>query len=445
MKMKSFLLLCVSILLHVNGFAEDWPQWRGKDRLGIWTETGIVEQFPKDGLKVDWRAPIGGGYSGPAVSEGRVFITDFHLDPETKRIDGKERTLAIDEKTGKEIWTLEWPVDYAALMQSYATGPRATPTVDGERVYVMGAVGHIYCSNAKTGEVIWSHDTVKESNAHIPMWGTSSPPLVDGNLAIFMVGADPDGKVIAYDKKTGKEVWRALASNSEIGYSAPIMIEAAGKRQLIVWHIKGVDSLDPQTGKIYWEDPYVTPQNMAISTPVKSGSNLFISNFYGGSLMMELDEKQPGEKQVWQIKGKNERPPNTESIHTVITTPVIENGYIYSTDSYGETRCLKAATGERVWEDKTMCRQGRWGSAFIVKNGDRWFVNNDIGDLMIIKFNPEKYTELDRTKLIKPTTNSGFGPRRLFESTVNWVHPAYANKHIVTRNDEEIIRASLEK
>ena len=126
--------------LTANGLhAEDWPQWRGRDRLAVWRETGIVERFPEDGLKLTWSVPIGNGFGGPAVAGGRVFVTDWEEDPESRTVDGTERVLALDEETGEILWTYSWGTTYRALMLSYAAGPMATPTVDGDRVYVLGA------------------------------------------------------------------------------------------------------------------------------------------------------------------------------------------------------------------------------------------------------------------------------------------------------------------
>ena len=164
-----------------------------------------------------------------------------------------------------------------------------------------------------------------------------------------------------------------------------------------------------------------------------------------GSLMMNLDAEKPAAAKVWVGQSKSEVPGKTDGLHSLITTPIIEGDYIYGVCSYGELRCLKAATGERVWASDKMTRQGRWGAAFFVKNGDRYFVNNDLGDLIIARFSPEGYEEISRTKLIEPTTEAGFGPRRLYGGSVNWSHPAYANKHVLARNDKELIRASLAK
>ena len=150
--LRSLAFAALALLVAAPGFANDWPQWRGEDRRGEWTETGIVEALP-DELKVAWRVPINSGYSGAAVADGRVFITDWAEDPESRTVDGTERALALDEETGEVLWVQEWPTTYRMLMFSYAIGPRATPTVDGDRVYVVGAAGDLYCLDVETGDV----------------------------------------------------------------------------------------------------------------------------------------------------------------------------------------------------------------------------------------------------------------------------------------------------
>jgi outer membrane protein assembly factor BamB len=222
--------------------AEDWPEWRGKGRLGVWTETGVMERFPEAGLHASWRVPIHRGFSGPAVSDGRVYVVDFKA---SSRWQGKERALCIDEKSGKLLWTQEWDADYLGMQETYATGPRATPTVDGERVYVAGAKGALHCLNARTGAVIWSRDYVKDYGTQVPTWGIASAPLVDGERLLCIVGGEREAKVVAFDKMTGKEIWRALSSDGDLGVNQPIIVTAANTRQLIIWYPGAVASLDP--------------------------------------------------------------------------------------------------------------------------------------------------------------------------------------------------------
>ena len=446
--MRTLRLLCVTAVLcaalvGTSLFAADWPEWRGAGRVGVWTEDGIIERFPADGLKVVWRTPVKGGFAGPVVADGRVFVTDFEFLPETRVMDGAERILALDEQTGEILWTHEWPAAYRNLQLSYATGPRASPTVDGDRVYAAGGAGMIVCLDVETGNVVWQHDTVAEYDTTVPVWGTAGSPLVDGDLAISIVGGEPDALVVAFDKRTGEEVWRAIDVVTEMGYAQPIIYEAGGARQLIVWHPAGVSSLDPETGAVYWEQPWEAPSGITVATPVRSDNYLFFTQFYGGSLMLRLDTDRPAATPLWQARGTSEMPPDTRGLHSLITTPIIEGDTIYGVGSYGELRGLDATTGERLWVSDRMTVQCRWGAAFLVRHGDRYFVNNDAGFLIIARFTPEGYVELDRTRLIEPTSRAGYGPRRFEDRAVNWTQPAYANRHLVTRNDEEIIRVSL--
>ena len=427
--------------------ADDWPQWRGADRLGIWHEDGVIESFPDNGLKVVWRTPLHSGYSGPAVAGGRVFVLDWLDDPESRTLDGTERVVVLAEETGAVLWTHEWQTTYRMLMASYAVGPRATPTVDDEHVYVVGATGHLFCLDVESGDVIWSKDFVEDYDTSVPTWGITSAPLVDGDNLIAVVGGQPDALVVAFDKRTGEEVWRAVEVVGEMGYGQPVIYKAGGVRQLIVWHAEALVSLDPETGGVFWEQEWEVGSGMSVATPVKGGDYLLVSQFYNGSMMMRLNRDRPIASVLWQGSSRSEQPDRTDGLHSLITTPLIIGDYIYGVGSYGELRGLDARTGKRLWMSDQMTVQERWGAAFLVRHRDRYFVNNDQGDLIIAQFTPEGYVELDRTRLIEADGSSGASIRSRpdrYERSINWSHPAYANKHIVHRNNNEIIRASLD-
>lgn len=412
--------------------AEDWPEWRGRGRTGGWTESGILERFPADGLKAVWRVPIRAGFAGPAVAGGRVFVTDFQKGAGSA---GVERLLCLDERSGKLIWAREWNADYRGI--SYGYGPRATPTVDGGRVYVAGASGILLSLDARTGEVAWRKDYVRELGTQIPVWGIAGAPLVDGPRLIVIAGGRPDALVLALDKMTGKELWRALSPGEDMGYAQPRIVEAAGRRQLIVWHPEAVFGLEPATGRTLWQQPFRINFGMTVATPVLSGTRLLVSAFYNGSMLLDLSEAAA--RLVW--RGKSDSEINTDGLHAVVNTPVIDGDYVYGICSYGQFRCLRLATGERVWETLAVTREkARWASGFIVRNGNRYFINNDRGELILARLAPEGYQEIGRTALIRPTSDSG---NRRALGAVNWSHPAYANRHIVARNDEEIVRYSL--
>ena len=425
--------------------ANDWPEWRGAGRLGVLTETGLLETFPAGGLPVVWRTPIHGGYSGPAVAGGRVFITDARR-PDPRSTAVVERALALDEQTGEVLWSREWETDYAGLQLVYAIGPRATPTVDDDRVYMLGAMGNLLALHVEDGRVLWQKDFPEDFNTEVPSWGMAGAPLVDGDRLICLVGGEPDAKMMAFDKYTGEEIWRALSSDWEPGYSQPIIVEAGGARQLIAWHPRDISSLNPETGEVYWEVRHIVDMGINPATAVRSGPYLFFTSQYGGARMLLLDERTPGARVLWEGVGESDPEYGFDfnTLNSVISTPVIDGDYVYGVDGHGLLRCLELETGRRVWEtDALIGERTNWATAFFVRHEDRYFINTDTGDLVIAELSPGGYRELSRTRLIEPT--HPYVRRRRSGDVVNWSHPAYANTHVFARNDREIVRRSLAK
>src|SRR5438034_2816175 len=170
-----FVAMLVGQLLAYAAVADDWPQWLGPERDDVWKETGIVEKFPAGGPKILWRAPLSGGYSGPAVAGGKVFITDYvrasgeaKNDPGARPdLTGKERVLCLRASDGKELWKHEYDCPYKI---SYPNGPRTTPAVSGGKVYTLGAEGNLFCLDAETGKPLWSKDLKKEYQIDAPHW-----------------------------------------------------------------------------------------------------------------------------------------------------------------------------------------------------------------------------------------------------------------------------------
>src|ERR1043165_7573484 len=209
----------VAAVLWVSGcIADDWPQWMGPQRDGVWREDGILEKFPAEGPKILWRAPVGLGYSGPAVANGKVYVTDRVLATGAKApsnpfdnksvIPGTERVLCLNQATGATIWSYEYDCPYAI---SYSSGPRTTPLVSGGKVYTLGAEGNLLCLNADKKELLWSHEFKKDLKVNSPLWGFAASPLLDGNKLIC-IARGVGSTVMAYDKDTGKELWRALTA-----------------------------------------------------------------------------------------------------------------------------------------------------------------------------------------------------------------------------------------
>ena len=297
--------------------AEDWPQWMGPDRLGVWRETGIVERFPADGLRVTWSVPIGNGFAAPAVTGGRVFVTDWEEDPESRTVDGTERVLALDEETGESCGPTPGarPTERSCCRMRAGPMPRRRST---RIAYTCWAPpGGSGVSTSRPARSSGTATTSAEYDAGMPETGTSSAPLVDGEQLIAVVGGEPDALVVSFDKRTGRELWRALGVTGG-SRAAPVIYEAGGVRQLIIWHPSALVSLDPATGEVYWEQPW-DAGGMNVVTPVRSGNYLLVSNFYVGSLMMRLGTDRPAATMLWQGSSRSELPHETDGLHSVIT------------------------------------------------------------------------------------------------------------------------------
>ncbi|MCA9191278.1 MAG: PQQ-like beta-propeller repeat protein [Planctomycetales bacterium] len=421
--------LCLLIVLVSISLAEDWPQWRGPARDGVWEATaGILEQLPEGQLPLTWEVELGAGYCGPTVASGRVFV----MDRITADGQQSERVLCFDSATGKEIWRLEYEAPYTI---SYTAGPRASVTIDGDRAYAVGAMGHFHCLDTATGEVKWKRDLQNEYDIDMPIWGIAASPLIYGELVIQQVAGKPNACIVAFDKSTGREVWRSL--NERAGYSSPIVIKQAGQDVLVCWTGESLSGLDPLTGSVYWQHEML-PSRMpiGIGTPVLSGNQVFVSSFYDGSLMVRLSDDTLESRQVWRAVGPDEM--KTESLHAMIGTCIVRDGYVFGFDSYGQFRCLDAATGERLWENLEAVPQARWATVHMVTQGDRVWMFNERGELLITRLSPTGLKILSRAKLIEPTTlqlNQRKG--------VCWSHPAFAEKSVFARNDNRLVRASL--
>jgi outer membrane protein assembly factor BamB len=445
------------ILAVPSARADDWPQWLGPQRDGVWRETGLVERFPSNGPPVRWRTPIGSGYSGPSVSGNRVYVTD-RVFPEGVKLPanpfargelaGSERVLCFDDATGKVVWKHEYDCPYRI---SYPTGPRASPLVAGGRVYTLGAMGDLFCLEAETGKPIWSKNFLRDYEAGIPIWGFAAHPLLDGERLICLVGGDGT-EVIAFNKDTGAEIWKSLSS-SRIGYCPPTIVTVGSTRQLIIWDPEAIHSLDPKTGKEHWSIPFNVKAELSIPTPRIDGDHLFITSFYNGSIMLKLDADKPAATVIWKSKSQSEMPEKTDTLHSIMPTPVVRDGHIYGVCSYGQFRCLESATGKRIWESMAPTRKRidgrmtpadpkptgaieRWENAFIVTHERRFVLFNEHGDLIFADISPSGYTEIDRAHIIDPDDPQPGRP-------VVWTHPAFAHRSVYVRSNKEIVCVSL--
>ena len=408
----SLALICP----HQPLAADDWPQWLGLHRDGVWTESGIVDHFPANGLTPKWSVPIAGGYAGPAVVGNRVFVHDYVRtggDPtatpaKASQLEGQERVRCYDADTGDLVWSHEYDCPYEI---SYPAGPRVTPTVDGDLVYTLGAEGHLLCLRAADGSVVWAHDLKKKYGmSRAPFWGFCGHPLVYHDTLICLVGG-PGSVAVAFDKRTGDEIWKALTAK-EPGYCPPTLITHDGHEQLIIWHAESVNSLDPVTGKVHWSVPMKPDYGMSIVAPIYSAGYLYVGGHTNKSLLLKLLSNPLDAEEVWRDRG----------FGPVHSTAFIDQGFLYGIARGGQLRCVALASGDVQWESlepTTGDRPANCATAFLVRQDDHVFLFNEKGDLILARLSPQGYQEISRVHLLEPT-GDGFGRKVL------WSHPAFA-------------------
>lgn len=422
--MVLFILLIVfSCKSQVKTSGNDWPQWMGPERNGTWHNDLPKESLKAGDLRKIWDVPVGTGYCGPTVSGGRVYLMDF-VGESVKF----ERVICFDAGTGSQIWSHSYESSYNV---GYPTGPRASVLIDEGRAYSFGTMGDLFCFDAGTGKVLWQISGIEQYNAKIPVWGLAASPLIENDQLIVQMGGQPDACVVSFDKVSGKENWRALSDLAS--YSAPIVIDQAGKRVLVCWTGDNLAGMNPETGHVYWKIPFIRSKGVInIATPVYHPPYIFLSSFYDGSMLVKLDQSTQAAELVWVRTGKSER--ETDALHCCISTPVIYGDHVYGIDSYGEFRCLELMTGNRVWTDSTLVPYGRWANAHFIKQGEKTWAFNELGELILSKLSPSGFKELGRVELIKPVKVSP-NPR----GGVNWAHPAFTGRKIFVRSDAALV------
>ena len=431
----------LTLALIATALADDWPRWMGEKADSTWREVGIRKDLPKKGATVLWRTPVGWGYSGPSVAEGLVFLPEYVrtkgelINNPGKAVawKGSERLRALDVNTGKEKWVYEQPLDY---LLSYPGGPRSTPTVADGRVYFLGAMGHLSCLDAQSGKLLWKRDFQKDFGAPLPIWGFSAHPLVKDGTLYCLVGGE-GSTAVAFDAKTGKVKWKSLNAENQ-GYSPPSIIQAGGTDQLIIWHTKSINGLNPSTGDLYWALPLKPNYGMAVITPQLSGNKMFASGIGRIGALIELGKDQPTAKFAWKGKPKT-------ALYSCNSTPIIVDGVIYGSDI--SSNCLVAANledGKRFWQteepvvEKKHRTSGRHGTVYLTHHAgnEQFWIVNEGGNLILAKLNKEGYKELGRQHILEPT-NEAFG------RPVVWSAPAFAEKSVFMRNDKELVRVDL--
>jgi outer membrane protein assembly factor BamB len=296
----------------------------------------------------------------------------------------------------------------------------------------LGAEGILFCFDIDSGSILWKKDFPRQYNTKAALWGYAGHPLIDGDKLICVAGGE-GSHAVAFSKLTGDEIWRTLSAKEQ-GYSPPTIIEAGGKRQLILPQPGAVSGVDPETGRELWSQPYEATSGSIIMSPVRWKNYLYVGGYSKKSLLLELATDRPAAEILWRDKAQH-------GISPVNVQPMVVNGTMYGVDESGRLYAVELPSGRRLWEtiEPISGRPVSNGTAFIVRHGDtgdRYWLFNDSGDLIIARMTPAGYQEIDRTHLIEPT-NTAFG------RDVVWCMPAFANKRMYVRNDKECICVDL--
>lgn len=387
------MLLCflVTFGLTAAGQSSDWARFRGPSATGISPETGIRKSWKETPPKLIWKTAMADdGYAGPSVASGVVYIIDHK---------GKESDVvrAISITTGKDIWTYSYP-DTQGANYGFA---RATPVVDGTRVYTLGRMGLLNCLNAKTGKLIWSKNILTEFKGQNPHWFYSMSPVVDGNQVVVCPGG-PDAAMVALDKTTGSTIWAGGGSDIP-GYATPVVATINGKRQYVVFTGVSMIGVDAKTGALLWRQPWKTSYDINGAAAIVMGDSVYISSGYGhGSGLAQITPD--GVKMKWESKEMQCR----------FSSPILLNGSIYGVSEPGELVCADPETGAVKWK-----QPGFDFGGLLAIDGVLIAADGKGGDLVMVNPTPDGYKEMGR-----------FNPL----GGQSWTAPIVSNGSLIVRN-----------
>ncbi len=448
--MKYFSLCLMLVSLSTSAVAEtnlsfDWPQWQGPDRNAISKETGLLKQWPEGGPRLVWsNEEIGGGYSAPSVADGQMFgMSNRGVD---------EFVWCLSETDGKEIWATRLGPAVTEGGSQGSEGPGCTPTVDGERIYVIGAGGTVACLQIADGKLVWKKNLQDDFGGVIPRWRYNESPLIDGEKIICTPGGNT-ASIVALNKTNGATIWetavtpeaadkessdaghssdnrggadnrggrggrRSRGPSSGAGYSSAIAIDAAGQRQYVQFTAKTLVGVDANDGRVLWR--YDSPANgmgISCSTPLYHDGLIFAASAYGAGggairLRKEADGTIAVDEAYFTTKMQNH--------HGGV---IVVDGSLYGTNGGnggGLLTCLDFETGDVLWQD----REAPKGALTLAD--DRLYLYTEDGTMMLI--------EPNRDKLV---VHGRFQHPGRSKSTA-WTHPVIVNGKLYVRDQSRL-------
>jgi len=397
--MKNVLPL---LLISVSVQAADWPTFRGADRTDVSSEVGLLKKWPSDGPKKVWMNEGAGlGYSGYAIVGGVIYTMGAR--------DAVEYVIAIDAATGKEKWSAEAG---ALLTNGWGDGPRATPTVDGDKVYALSGKGSLICLSTADGKPLWTA-SMTELGGKVPGWGYCESPLVEGNLVITTPGG-PQGTLAAFDKTTGKLAWQSAEWTDPAQYASAIIVTHNGARQIIQLTMQSIAGVNAADGKVLWKTEF-PGKTAVIPTPIFKDGQVFVAAGYG-------------------VGCKSVKIGSGNSVETVYESTdmvnhhggvILVDGYLYGYNDKAGWTCMDFKTGAVKWTEKKSLGKG----AIHYADGSFYLLEEKTGTVVLIKASPRGWDEQGRFTLSPQTTQRN--PKGMV-----WTHPVVSGGKLYLRDQE---------
>jgi outer membrane protein assembly factor BamB len=375
--------------LRTRTAGDDWPNFLGPTHNNRSAETGIATDWNANPPRILWQRKLGTGYGMPTIARGRLMQFD--------RVGAEARLTCLSSETGKELWQFKYATEFED-MYGYDDGPRASPVIDGDRLYIVGPEGVIHCLKTADGSLVWKVDTVAKFNILKNFFGVGSTPVIEGDLLIAQVGGSPPGEdsiksglvkgngcgIVAFNKTTGEVVYKITDELSS--YSSPVVADIGDKRWCFTFCRGGLVGFDPKNGKVGFQFPWRAKivESVNASTPVVSGDTLFVSETYGpGSSLLRV--KPGGYDVVWQ---------DTDGVRNKAMqchwmTPILLDGYLYGCSGRhsgnAELRCVELATGKVMWSKPGLTR-----SSLLYADG-HLICLTEYGQVLVLKATLEKF------------------------------------------------------
>ena len=409
------VLLSFLIISTPAGWCGDWPQWRGPNRTGYATDGAPVPaSLPKE-LKPVWKISVGGGFSAPIISGGRLVYLDEQ--------QGKEVVHLLDAATGKELWRVAYD---EAFQDEWGIGPRATPTIDDERLYVQSCKGEFLCLELKEGKTIWKTSYEKDfgvkflgskaNSGTATRRGNNGSGVIDGSRIILPVGSTDGASLVCFDKKTGQVLWKS--GDDEAGYSSFMIGTLAGVKQVVALTADALLGADVMSGKILWRVPLKTNAKRHAATPVIGNDTVMVNSHTFGLICFKIAKDSGGftASEAWANK----------DLKINLATPVVVGEYLYCQGANKDYICADARTGELKWS-QTGFGTGKKDYSSTIVLGKNLLVLSEEGTLLLLAANPAKYTEVSRLQVCGNT----------------WSFPAYADGKLIVRDGRGLLCLDL--